>query len=359
MIKFIHTGDIHLGLKFNSASFDGDKAEDRRFELWSTFQGIVEYAIENSCDFLFIAGDLFEASYFTLGQIMKVRDLLAQAKGVNVIIVAGNHDYLGKKSLYKKLDWSKNVTIFSSNKIEYKYFEEDQVKMFGFSWDRPEYRENKLLDDLEIDSGMTNILVLHGDIGSKSSYLPIDLDDLKRLKMDYIALGHIHKPHFFTDKIAYCGSPEPLDFGELGQRGFIEGRIDGGLVTTSFIPFSKRNFYEIDLIIDGDMGYLDIVNLIKDIKVGSIGDDFYRVYLRGYLHRSIHLDDLDRDLKDIFYHIEIKNETRPDYDLDLLEEENRENIIGQFIKAMKEMDLGMEKNKDALYYGLEALLKDR
>lgn len=359
MIRFIHTGDIHLGLKFQSASFDKDKAMDRRFELWSTFQRIVEYSIEMAADFLFIAGDLFESTYFTIGHMMKVRDLLAQAKDVNVIIVAGNHDYLGKNSLYKMVDWSKNVTIFSTNRIEEKYFQDKNVKVFGFSWEKSEYRENLLLDNLEIDNKSTNMLVCHGDIGLKSSYLPMDLEKLKNLKMDYIALGHIHKPHFFTEKIAYCGSPEPLDFGEVGERGFIEGTIDQGIVSTKFVPFSKRNFYEIELIIDGNMGYLDIINLIKKTQIGSISDDFYRVRLIGYVNKDVHLDDIDRDLKNDFYHIEIINDSSPDYDLDLLEKENQENIVGQFIKAMKEIDLGKKKNKDALYYGLEVLLKDR
>ena len=245
MIKFIHTGDIHLGLRFKSASFDGDKARDRRFELWSTFQRIVDYAKESGADFLLLAGDLFEAAYFTLGDIMKVRDILAGAKEVNIIVSAGNHDYINKGSLYNMVDWSENVTIFSSKEIDEKYFPEKNTNIIGFSWERPEYRENQFLDlPLEIDKTRTNILVIHGDIGGKSSYLPLDLEFLKKLNLDYISLGHIHKPNFFTEKIAYCGSPEPLDFGEVGERGFIEGTIDRHIVTTRLIPFSKRSFYE-------------------------------------------------------------------------------------------------------------------
>lgn len=360
MIKFIHTGDIHLGLKFHSASFDRDKAMDRRFELWSTFQRIVEYSMDSRANFLFIAGDLFEATYFTLGDIMKVRDIFAQAKDVNIIITAGNHDCLDNNSMYKMVEWSENVTVFSSNKIEEEYFLEENTSIFGYSWERSEYRENKVFDEsIKLHNDRTNILVIHGDIGLKSAYLPLDLEDLKKLKMDYVALGHIHKPNFFTDKIAYCGSPEPLDFGEVGERGFIEGTIDKGIVMTKFIPFSKRNFYEIDVSIDGTMGYLDILKLLKSIETGSLTEDFYRVHLLGYVHKDVDLEDLIRDLEGDFYHIEILDKTSPDYDLDSLEEDNRHNIIGQFIKAMKHKDLGEEKNRHALYFGLEALLKDR
>ncbi len=359
MIKFIHTGDIHLGTKFNAASFDKEKAINRRFELWATFQKIIEYGIDTKADFLFIAGDLFEAKYFTLGDMKKVRDILAQAKEVNIIIVAGNHDYLSKNSLYKLVEWSQNVTVFSSSEISEKTFSDKKTTVYGLSWDRAEYRDSNVFDEpLIADRSKNNILLIHGDISYKSSYLPMDLEKLKKLNMDYIALGHIHKPNFFTEKIAYCGSPEPLDFGEVGERGFIEGTIDNGITTTKLIPFSNRNFYEVDINIDGTMGYLEIMNLIKSIETGNLKSDFYRVKLFGYHHKDVNLEDLEKSLEGEFYHLEILDKTIPDYDLDLLEEENRENIIGQYIKTMRGLDLSLEKNKDALYFGLEALLKD-
>ena len=70
LIRFIHTGDIHLGLQFNNVSFDRETAATRRAELWSTFQRVVEYSKNNSIDFLLIAGDLFESKYFTLGDMI-------------------------------------------------------------------------------------------------------------------------------------------------------------------------------------------------------------------------------------------------------------------------------------------------
>ena len=51
MVKFIHTGDLHLGLKFKNVSFQQEKAIERRNELWSTFERIVKYAKDNKVDF--------------------------------------------------------------------------------------------------------------------------------------------------------------------------------------------------------------------------------------------------------------------------------------------------------------------
>lgn len=360
MIKFIHTGDLHLGLQFKKVSFDKEKAMDRRRELWSTFQRIVDYNVNEKTDFLFIAGDLFETDYFTLGDIKKVRDILASAEDVNILISAGNHDYLGRNSLYRRVQWSDNVKIFNTNGIDKKVFPELNTNVYGYSWDRVEFRDNKLFIDFpKVDKSMNNILIIHGDISRESNYLPMSLDSLKELDMDYIALGHIHKPNNFEDNIAYCGCPEPLDFGEVGPRGIIEGTIENGITKIQFVPFSKRCFYELDIDLDEELGYLDIVKKIQDAEVGTPSKDFYRIKLKGYVQKDIDLNSLHNDLEDMFYHLELINETTPDYDLETLEKSNRDNIIGLFVKTMKEKNLDDQITKQALYYGLEVLLKDR
>lgn len=360
IIKFIHTGDIHLGLQFSNVSFSRDIAMDRRLELWSTFQRIVEYAIEQDVDFLFIAGDLFEADYFTIGDINKVRDILAMAGDINILISAGNHDFIDTKSLYNRVSWSDNVTIFNSDGLESKFYPDLKTRVYGYSWDKVELKENNLFaNELYIDESINNILILHGDIRRESNYLPISLESLRSLKMDYIALGHIHKPNLFSEKIAYCGSPEPLDFGEQGNRGIIKGSIDKGSTMIEFIPFSKRCFHEKTIEIKGNDSYFDIINKIKSCDLGNIDKDFYRITLEGHVQNDMDLSKLDKELEGFFYHIEILNKTSPDYDLDLIEESNRNNIIGHYIKAMKEKNLDDDVVKDALYIGLSALLKVR
>ena len=361
MISFVHTGDIHLGLQFNNVSFNREKAMLRRRELWSTFEGIVNYTKENSIDFLLIAGDLFEEKYFTLGDIKRVRDILSNIEEVKVIISAGNHDYFYEKSLYNRVEWSPNVFIFRGNGLEKIEFPDLNTIIYGYSWDRVEIRENNLFHDFNIeeDNDFNKILLIHGDIGTKSNYLPLNLSSLKKLDMDYIALGHIHKPEIIDDKIAYCGCPEPLDFGEIGDRGFIKGEINRGKIEIDFVPFSKRRFWNKEIIINENMSYLDIINLFKEIHYGRKDMDFYRINLKGYIQNDIDVDSLFKSIKDEFYHLEIIDNTIPDYDLDALENAYSDSIIGGFIREMKDKGLDNPMVKDALYYGLGALLKGR
>ena len=361
MIKFIHTGDLHLGLKFQNVSFSRDKAIERRRELWTTFERIVKHAIDENVDFLFIAGDLFEEAYFTIGDITRVRDNFRNAENVNIIISAGNHDFKGRKSLYNRIEWTENVCIFNENGIQRKDFPDLNTSIYGYSWDSMEISQHELFQGMEesIDKNKNNILVIHGDVVNKSNYLPLDIKILKELNMDYIALGHIHKPEVLGKNIAYCGSPEPLDFGETGKRGIIKGSIKDKVLDFKLIPFSKRTFNEVEVTLNEEMGYPDIMDKVRNISIGNKEMDFYRVNLGGFIQRDISVYNLEKDLESEFYHIEIKNLTILDYDLERLEVDNRDNIVGALIKAMREKDLNNQVVKDALYLGLESLLKER
>lgn len=358
LVKFIHTADIHLGLQFNNVSFNKEKAFARRREIWQTFQKIIKKSIDEKVDFLLIAGDLFEWNYFTLGDIKRLRDSLSICKDVNVIISAGNHDYIDQNSLYNKVEWSENVTIFNNN-LDKKFFKDLNTVVYGYSWDRIEIKESEILNSFIREEEMKEILIIHGDISSKSNYLPLDLNILKDLDMDYIALGHIHKHEFFTNSIAYSGSPEPLDFSETGDKGIITGEINKTGTKTEFVPLSKRQFHIKDINLNNEMGYGEITDKIKSIKSGIIESDFYRINLNGYIDSDLDLRSLVIDLEDCFYHIEIIDKTEPDFDIKALEESNVDNIVGQFIKTMKKEESDNPLFKDSLHYGLSALLKGR
>ncbi|MFA5576024.1 MAG: DNA repair exonuclease [Tissierellaceae bacterium] len=359
MVSFIHTGDLHLGLKFHNVSFNRDKAKDRRRELWTTFENIVDHGDRNGFDFLLIAGDLFESAYFTIADINRIRDSFKGAEKINIVISAGNHDYMGRNSLYSKVEWPENVHIFGPGVIERKEFPHLNTVIYGYSWDSGILRDKKLLEGLgeQVDQSKNNILLLHGDLAADSDYLPLNMRELNSLNMDYIGLGHIHKPQIFSQKIAYCGCPEPLNFGEKEERGIIQGYIENKETRVEFLPFSKRKFIESELELEEDMGYPDIVKLVKAINLGNKEVDFFRVNLGGYIQRGIDIKNLKRDLEDSFYHIEIIDRTRWDYDLQELEMEHEGNIIQHFIQAMREKDLDNPITKRALYLGLEELLR--
>lgn len=301
MIKFIHTGDLHLGLRFKNSSFPKDIASNRRVELWHTLERIVDKAIVENMDFLFIAGDLFEDEYFTLGDMKRLKSTLERAKNVEIIITAGNHDNLNKNSLYHMVDWPEHISIFHNKGLDKKFFQDKGVYVYGYSWDKAENHKNIFVNFQGLDLDKNNILIIHGDIFSKDSvYLSLDKNYLNSLGFDYIALGHIHKPEIFSNKMAYCGSPEPLHFGETGKHGIIQGIIENGNTKIEFIPFSKRKFLKETVELNEEMDYIDILNIIRDCAKKGSTEDFYRIELKGILDRHMNLDNLARDQKMIF-----------------------------------------------------------
>ena len=363
MIKCIHTGDLHLGSQFKTASFDNNYGKQRRLELMYTFERIINRAKDENIDFLFVAGDMYEGEYFTIGDIKRVRDMLSELENTNIVISTGNHDPLNKGNLYKSIEWPENVHIFDSNGISSLKFDEYNTVIWGYSWDRKEEKIDPLANFQLEDSDKINILLIHGDLTNKNSpYLPIDKKRLETIGFDYVALGHIHKPQFLSNNIVYCGSPEPLDFGEPGEHGIVEGTIDKGNVNMDLLPFAKRNFNIGEVTITETMSYMDILDKLQNYDCKEKREkNFYRIVLKGIRDRDVklNLEELYEQLKHYYYYLEIVNETIPDYDLEKLRAENSNNIIGLFIEEMSKVDLNDVTNKNALYIGLEVLLKEK
>ncbi|MGF7058958.1 metallophosphoesterase family protein [Brassicibacter mesophilus] len=362
-IKFIHTGDLHLGMEFKNASFDSKHSNIRRLELWETFDRIIDKCKQINAHFLLIAGDLLEEAYCTIGDVKRINSKFKEIKDTKVVLVAGNHDTLGKRSLYRLIKWEDNVHIFESNQITKLEFKDLNTIIWGLSWDKKEEKRN-LADNIKIeDQSKINILLVHGDMLNKDSeYLPMNKNVIIDKGFDYVALGHIHKPQFITEKICYCGSPEPLDFGETGMHGIVEVSIAEKDTKANFIPFSKREFLIKEINIIENMNYNDIIDEIRSCdSYENRMKNLYRIVMKGIRDSdiSLRIDDIKDLVTNDFNYIEIVDKTVPDYDLDKIYKENSNNIIGYFIREMEKKGLEDVIVKDALYSGLDVLLNEK
>lgn len=356
MISFIHSGDIHLGTTFKTASFASNKGEERRRELWDSFQRLINYGIKEKNDLIILAGDLFEEEMFTIRDINKLKDILKEAKDQKIVITPGNHDKLNSKSLYNRVEWPQNTSILKDKGISRIEFNDINLTIHGYGWTNLNENLKDLLFSIEKNEGHHNILVLHADLSDNSDYLPLDINQLKSLGMDYIALGHIHKPQFLDHNIAYCGSLEPLDFGERGERGFIQGEL-GGVNRFFFKSFSKRKFYIKELEISKEQTLNEVVYEIKKLTQGQYNKNLYRIILRGLMPFYIELEDIESALKEDFYHVELINKSKRDYDIEKIKRDNKNNIISKYIESFNEEELEDEILRDAFYMGLYALLE--
>lgn len=355
MTRFIHTGDIHLGFRFTNVSFGPDKGRRRREELWSTFTRLISYAMDENIDVVMISGDLLEEDNFTRKDMYRLSELFRYSERIKFVIIAGNHDILSFDSLLSNWEFSSNVTVLKGTEVQSISFYDLGLTIHGVSW-KKSVDPVDLLKSLQRVDGSKNILMLHGDVLGASKYMALNKNHLETLGMDYIALGHIHKPMFVSENIAYCGSLEGLDFGETGERGFILGELDRESMF-QFIPFSLRSFHIHQLKLKGDMSLSEITEMALKMILDSGKENFHRIVLSGYSPLHFKSEALVEQLVRDCYHLEIMDRSSPDIDLKELQELNNGNLIGAFIKSFSEDELASALGRKALFTGLEALLE--
>lgn len=357
-IKFIHTADLHIGKAFVNTSYPNDVAKQRRMEQWETFNNVIKLAKERDVDFLFICGDLFEKDFVSMGEIKRIDEGFNKIPQISIIIIAGNHDPCSKDSLYLNYKWNSNVHIFKDSAINLLEFPIKDTAIYGYSWNGQYITDNVLNEKISPSQYTNKILLLHGDAYNKQSkYLPIDINLISSEKFNYVALGHIHKMDKLTPHVYYSGSPEPLDFGETGEHGIIAGEMNSGEVTLEFIPIAKRKFIVMDLELNPDMCHEDIENIIS--KIAENEKDLFRINLKGMIDSDIDIQGIINETERLFYHVEWINNTVPDYNLEKIAVENEDNVIGAYIREFYNKDMEDPVVKNALFLGLEVLLKER
>ena len=353
-MKFIHIADVHLGVT-PDAGFKW--SEKRAKEIWDSFGRIVGLAREQEADLLLIAGDLFHRQPL-VRELKEVDYLFSTLTNTQVVLIAGNHDYLKDGSNYWNFPWSENVHFLYQQECESVFFPELNTRVYGLSYHTREITQ-PLYDELvPVKDGSCSILLAHG---GDARHIPIDRRKLALAGFDYIALGHIHKPQvLIRDKMQYCGAIGALDRDDTGIHGHVEGIIENGKVRARFVPDEGREYKELDIRVDSGSTDLSVMQQISE-KMELLGrKHFYKIRLAGFRDPDI-IFNIKR-----YYELgqvaDVRDETEPDYDFTVLEEEYRDGIIGEYIPQLKGdalMDHLDEITKKALYYGVQALLETK
>lgn len=349
-MKFIHTADIHWGMVPDSDRPWGKKREQA---IRLTLQTIVEEARENHVDLLLISGDLFHRQPLAR-DLKEVNYLFATIPGTRVVIIAGNHDRVRRSSALLSFKWSPNVTYFMDEDLSSVYFEDLNTEVFGFSYHTPEILEDRTTQFTIPNNRRNKILMIHG---GDAKHLPFDKNAVAAMPFSYIALGHIHKPDVLIEnKMAYPGSPEPLDLTETGPHGFYMGELDeisGRVTSLEFRPISQAQYIPLVVSVTPATTNLELSQLIADeIRKRGAGN-IYRFRIRGMRDPDIEFD-LDF-LSGQWNIVEILDESEPQYDYHALFAEHPSDMIGFYIRALHKEEMSPVEKK-ALHYGIHALL---
>ena len=349
-MKFIHTGDIHWGM-----CPDADKpwGKERAQAIKDTFRKIVEKAKELDVDCMFISGDLFHRQPL-MKDLKEVNYLFSTIPGVKVILIAGNHDKIRGNSALLSFTWSPNVTWLIDETLTSVYFEDINTEVYGFSYHTTEIKEARL-EDIQVPlNSRIQILMAHG---GDAAHLPINFNSLELSPFSYIALGHIHKPRVLAEKkMAYCGSPEPLDMTETGPHGFYTGEIHPvtkKVTNLTFVPMAQIQYIPLAVNVTKETTNMELASRIAQEIKGRGEHNIYRFRLKGMRDPEI-----DFDLEQLASHYricEILDDSEPQYDFSALFAEHPSDMIGFFIQALQKDNMSPVEKK-ALHYGVNALL---
>ena len=260
-LKIVHTADWHLGQTFLQKS----RIEEHQYFIdW-----LLETIQTQDIDAIIIAGDIFDVSNPTIEALNKYHYFLTEAykKGVQVVIVGGNHDSASRLNSYKDIFKILNVSVVGGEHNNtgtiIPIFKRGEKNPSALVAAVPYLRDG---DIRKISAGET----IHEAHGLFTAEVKKHYDDLlnqaktnypnlpvigtahlyinscvlsepaeKRMHAlvgtlgqipssvfskgyDYVAMGHIHKPQMISHPedvvLKYSGSPIPLSFNERNDQ---------------------------------------------------------------------------------------------------------------------------------------------
>jgi DNA repair exonuclease SbcCD nuclease subunit len=222
-------------------------------------------------------------------------------------------------------------------------------------------KETKLSSINVINNNKPNILVMHasldGGVEENREYNPISESRLESLGMDYIALGHVHKPYYNekpNQKIVYPGSTISLGFDEIGPHGMIVGDLNNGKLELEFVKLDDTQFAKIEQNVDSIFSKEELIEKINDLKLEE--NIFYEIVLVGNRNFEINTREILKFVNNQNI-LKIKDLTQIKYELEKIKNEN--TLKGLFIKEVLNKQLEGEYSDEeiqkAIEIGLNAL----
>lgn len=290
-IKLIHVSDIHFGSGEGHGRPNPATGLNIRFEDFiAALKKTVDYTLESQADIFLFSGDAYKnASPEPIYQKMFARELkrLSDA-AIPTLLLVGNHDQIWRGSnshslsVFQSLAVPNVVVLDRPQLLRIKTKKTDlqliavphvtrhvlmtQERLADASGNTIEKSMIAALREIlsgfyaELDPALPTVTTAHVMLDRARAGAECELmigytltfpqDIFIDAKVDYVALGHVHRHQILQDAnpcIAYAGSLERVDFGEEHEdKGFIEADIERGKVDLRFHSISPRPFITVE-----------------------------------------------------------------------------------------------------------------
>ena len=272
--KFIHCSDLHIDSPFKGFSFvENSLVEALRKSTYQTFQNIVELALKEKVEAVLIAGDIYDGAEKSLEAQLKFRRGLQKLsdKGIDTFIVHGNHDPLDGWSA--SLEWPERVHVFSGTQMECLPVERNGVVkayVHGISYPKRDVTENLAQKFSRGNGEGFAIGLLHSNVGHQSghdNYAPCSMDDLIAAKMDYWALGHIHRFRVLRESnpaVVYSGNSQARHMRESGEKGCCLITLNKNTdPLIQFIPVDAVRYIQGEVDLSGTITLEEVIHAVR------------------------------------------------------------------------------------------------
>lgn len=362
-LKIFHTGDIHLGMKFNN--YAPEVKESLSEARFLTLENMINKSNELNTDIFVIAGDLFNTIQVSKRDINRTVKILDKFNGACVLVLPGNHDYdNGMVDLWREFtkEPSEKILLLNSERAYLLKDYDLDIVIYPAPCHSKHSEENSLQwikDSGLLDTGKYHIGVGHGALEGLSpdiegNYYYMSMDELNNIPTDLWLLGHTHIRYPLVNtisnhKIYNAGTPEPdgLDYKDDGSAWFISLE-------------DKKSYAE--RIITGGYKFFDKVfqihsdDELESIESWVLEDDpskkIVRLILRGNLSKEAYksLNSFYRELESKVFHLIVE-------DSDLKVKIDKSAIEKEFTKGSfpYEFLLGLDHDEEALQIAYDLL----
>jgi DNA repair exonuclease SbcCD nuclease subunit len=232
-LTFIHAADYHLGADLRRFGKAGRYLRKAQFQ---SLKNTIETAVEEKAAFILICGDIFDRRNPSSSVLRQTSEILSLCPEIPIYILPGTHDFLSPKSVLNqgRTGWAgKHVIVLNDPEISPLYLGNQDCRLH-YCPNRSNRSSSSPINGMEKQTGPgLDIGLAHGSLkvmGLDPGYdFPIRPEDIAGSGLNYLALGHWHKPRveiFGQTTAAYPGIPQPISWSDPGQGSILVVRLE-------------------------------------------------------------------------------------------------------------------------------------
>ena len=263
-MRLLHTSDWHIGRSLHGA--------DLLAEQEAVLSGLADGVAAERVDAVVVAGDVYDRAVPSADATAVLDRVLTRlrAAGATVVLTPGNHDSA------RRLNFAAGLLAVSGVHVRATVSGLDEpvllsdahgdVAVYGLPYLEPELARHefglpearsheavlqaamdRVRADLSLRPGTRSVVLAHAFVGgglASDSERDICVGGVDIVPasvfdgVDYVALGHLHRPQTLTGRLRYSGSPLPYSFGEAGQdkQAWLVDLDAGGLAGVEAVP---------------------------------------------------------------------------------------------------------------------------